>query len=179
MAGGKLIVEVYEYTKGSSAVPSFEYIPCELSKCLSRGNKAPLKEIIEKGFETLPKKSRDLGKQQEVLQKLEEANIGRINVAYHAAGNVTDAYIELTNVVPVSIAYADARRIGDNKDDIILYGRYKLTDGNETTVLNDAQRLTLIYSNYADSRIEDEETENIEDIDVQKEIRLNITYLQA
>ena len=175
---GKLVIEVYEYMKDSYSMPAFEYIPCELSKCL-KGKSSTLKEIIQRGFDALPKKAQDSEKRREVLQKLEDANIGRIDVAFHQAKGSDDAYIELTNVVPVTISYADARRTKVNKDDIILRGRYKLSDGNETTMLRDAQRLTLIYSTYSENTKsvfagpdEDEEPEE------EREICLNVTYLQ-
>ena len=169
---GTLIVEVYEYL---DTLPAFEYIPCSLSTCL-KGKNASLKEIIQRGFDDLPKKIQDTEKRHEILQKLEDADIGKIDVVYHPRKNGKEPYIELTNVVPVNLTYSDARRrIKQNKDNIILKGRYKLSDeGNEVTMLKDAQRLTLIYSNTP----EGEEQETTDEGEIQQEIFLNITYLQ-
>lgn len=181
MTEGKLIIEVYEYTADSPVTPAFEFIPCPLADCFSRGNKATLKEIIQKGFDTLARKDQNTEKRKEVLQKLEEANIGRISVLYNKATPTSEAYIELTNVVQDTLADADVRRARKHKDDIILYGRYRLTDGVETTKLRDAQRLTLIYSTYAEVSDMDmsDDPEMIEEREAPKEICLNITYLQA
>lgn len=169
---GKLIIEIYEYENNSYSMPAFEYIPCELATCL-KGKNTTLKEIIQRGFDDLPRKSQDSEKRQEVLQKIEDADIGRIGVAYRPAKGNSDACVELTNVVPVTMLYSDARRKKVNKDEIILKGKYRLSAGNETTTLRDAQRLTLIYSNYEDA------PEDRDDADEDaKEICLNITYLQ-
>ena len=173
---GKLIIEVYEYAEDSEAIPEFEYIRCDLSKCM-KGRRSTLKEIIERGFDDVPRRTQDKEKKQEILQKIEEADIGRISVVCTPGGADSDACVELTNVVPVNLMYADARRAKGNKDEIILKGRYRLSEGNEVTRLRDAQRLTLIYSSYEDGDPgnggpEDGEREE------QKEICLNITYLQ-
>ncbi len=170
---GKLIIEVYEYSEDASQAPEFEFIPCELDKCL-KGKSTTLKEIIQRGFDDLPKKTQDSDKRMEVLQKLDDADIGRIDVVYHPAKGNSDACVELTNLAPVTMSFADARRIKNNKNDIILKGRYRLSAGNEVTTLRDAQRLTLIYSNLE----ENDEPEENEEGEAQKEICLNITYLQ-
>ena len=166
---GKLIIEVYEYAQDAS-MPVFEYIPCELSKCL-KGKSTKLKDIIQRGFSDLPKKAQDSGKRQEILQKVEDASIGNIDVVFHPAKGNEDARVELTNLIPVTMTYADARRIKEEEGDIILQGRYRLSTGNEVTSLKDGQRLTLMYSN-------DQQLDEMEDEEGQKEIRLNITYLQ-
>jgi len=81
--------------------------------------------------------------------------------------------VELTNIIPVTFTSADARMAKLDRDSIILKGRYRLSAGNEVTTLRDAQRLTLIYSNYdAESWQQDDPDEE------KKEICLNITYLQ-
>lgn len=170
---GKLVIEVYEYSEESDQMPTFEYIPCELSKCI-KGKSATLREIIQHGFDDLPKRAQDSEKRQEIIRKVEEADIGKINVAYHPAKGNTDACVELTNVVPVSFTYADARQSKRTREDIILKGKYRLSAGNEITTLKDAQRLTLIYSNTAEAEDPDEEDGETEE----KEICLNITYLQ-
>ncbi len=170
---GKLVIEIYEYAEDTVRMPVFEYIPCELSKCL-KGKSATLKEIIQRGFDDLPRKTQDLEKRMEVLQKIDAANIGRIDVAYHPARGTNDACVELTNVVPVSFSYADARRVKINRDDIVLKGKYRLSAGNEVTTLRDAQRLTLIYSSVPEEGEQDEQDEP----EMQREICLNITYLQ-
>lgn len=176
MADGKLIIEVYEYSEGSSSIPSFEFIPCKLSTCLNWNKHATLKEIIQKGFDAQPKKLQNTEKRADVLRMLDEANIGRINVAYKPPRPGVDSCIELTNIIQVSMADADATRgKKKNKNDIILYGRYRLTDGNETTILRDAQRITLIFSSHADHP--GEEMEEDQEFELQKEICLNITYL--
>lgn len=177
MAEGKLIIEVYEYSEEATTVPPFEYIPCALSECMGSRNRATLKEIIQKGFGTLSKKAQNAEKRVEVLQKLDEANIGRIEVVFNKASTGTEAYVELTNVVQMTFEGKDMTRLENHKDDIILHGRYRMTEGTETTKLRDAQRLTLIYSNSAEQGwtggfAEEEESE------VRKEICLNITYLQ-
>ena len=170
---GKLIIEVYEYSEDASLMPAFEYIPCDLSKCL-KGKSTTLKEIIQRGFDDLPRKTQDSDKRMEVLQKIEDADIGRINVVYHPAKGLIDACVELTNVTPVTMSFADARRLKTNKDDIILKGKYRLSSGNEVTTLRDAQRLTLLYSNF----MENSEPTDTEEGESQKEICLNITFLQ-
>ncbi len=180
MAEGTLIIEVYEYVENDYTVPSFEYIPCSLERCM-KGNSATLKQIIQNGFDDLPKKDQNAQKRQEILQKLEDADIGRIQVAYHAGRGNEDPYINLTNVIPVSMSYADARQLNSHQDSIILYGRYRLTDGNASTILKDAQRLTLTYNTRAEenelrNRIVPEDPEEHSEPD--KEICLNITYLQ-
>ncbi len=174
---GKLIIEIYEYSSDSSSMPVFEYIPCDLSKCL-KGKSAALKDIIRRGFDDVPRKTQDTDKRQEVFQKLEDANIGRINVVYHPARGDNDACVELTNVVPVTMAYADIRRAKGDKDEIILRGRYKLSEGNEITTLRDAQRLTLSYSTYGDAGADAGNAFEPDADEAQKEICLNITYLQ-
>lgn len=170
---GKIIVEVYEYADNSSMIPAFEYIPCDLAICL-KGKNATLKEIIQRGFGDLPRKTQDIEKRREILQKLEDAGIGKIDVVFHPAKNGKESCVELTNVVPVHLTYADARRIKQNKDSIILKGRYKLSAGNEVTTLKDAQRLTLTYSDAAENDGQSAPDEE----NVQREICLNITYLQ-
>ena len=178
MADGRLIIEIYEYADDASDTPSFEFIPCELSACLKRTNRATLKEIIQKGFDTLPKKDQDTEKRLTILRKLEEADIGKISVVFNPASARADASIELTNVRPVTLDYVDGRRNKKDDNTIILNGRYRLSEGNETTVLKDAQRLTLIYSSQSDDDTEGVEAADPAD-DVMKEICLNITYLEA
>lgn len=170
---GKLVIEVYEYSEEADQMPVFEYIPCDLSKCI-RGKSASLKEIIERGFDDLPKKAQDSEKRQEVLRKVEEAGIGKIDVAFHPAKGNADDCVELTNVVPVSFTYADARQQKKSRDEIILKGRYRLSAGNEVTTLRDAQRLTLIYSSTAEA----EEADGADEEAEEKVISMNITYLQ-
>lgn len=166
MMEGKLIVEVYEYSQNLS-VPVFEFIPCTLSKCLKK-NSTSLQKIIKRGFKLLPKKDRDSRKRDEVLRKLVEAGVEEIKVSYNRCSESNEPYIELTNVEQLSIMDADARR-KKNMDDIILYGKYKLSNGADATMLMDAQRLSLIYSAASESN----------DItETRKEICLNITYLQ-
>ena len=180
MAYGKLIVEVYEYKEDSTDVPPFEYIPCNLDTSLKKNKQCKLRELIEKGFDEMPKKNQDFSKRQEFLARLDEADIGKINVEFHPASGDQDPYIELTNVVQVTMAYADARRMkANNKEEIILYGRYKMSDGNETTKLKDSQRLTLIYSSGADLKPEDDNPYDMEEKVTQKEICLNITFIQG
>ncbi len=171
---GKLVIEVYEYSEASERMPVFEYIPCELAQCLRGKNSATLKEIIEQGFDSLPRRAQDSDKRQEILSKVEEADIGKINVAFHPARGTVDACVELTNVVPVTFTYADVRMARKNRDDIILKGKYRLSAGNEFTTLKDAQRLTLIYSSAA----KNDEAEETDEEAEEKEICLNITYLQ-
>ena len=180
MSDGRLIIEVYEYREDSPDVPRFEYIPCDLESCLKKNRQCRLRELIEKGFDEMPKKSVDFSKKQEILSRLDEADIGKINVQYHPAAGDQDAYVELTNVVQVSMSDADARRGKESgKEEIILYGRYRMTDGNDTTRLKDSQRLTLIYASDAVREPEDDgEYPGGEENGVQKEICLNITYIQ-
>ena len=170
---GMLIIEVYEYVDNDSSVPAFEYIPCELSKCL-RGKNTTLKEIIQRGFDALPRKAQDSERRQEVLKKLDDAGIGKIDVVFHPEKGGKEPCIQLTNVEPVSLTYADARRVKQSKDSIILKGRYRLSTGNEVTILKDAQRLTLIYS----SKPEGADLGEFEEEENQREICLNITYMQ-
>ena len=66
---GKLIIEIYEYSSDSSSMPVFEYIPCDLSKCL-KGKSAALKDIIRRGFDDVPRKTQDADKRQEDLMGL-------------------------------------------------------------------------------------------------------------
>ena len=178
MSLGKMVVEIYEYITGSSDTPHFEYIPCDLDNCFKRGKSVTLKSIIETGFDDLPKKFQNTEKRQEIMEKMEEADIGRITVECHAARGKSDSYIELTNITQVSMADADIRRVHSSKNKIILYGRYRFTDRNETMKLRDSQRLTLIYSNAQDEVWNPFEQEERDTGEVQKEIRLNITYLQ-
>ena len=177
-SAGKIIVEIYEYTEDSSAIPRFEFIPCNLDNCIKKGKTITLKDIIETGFDDLPKKTQNAEKRREIMEKLEEADIGRITVAYHAPHKKNDPYIELTNITQVTMADADARRVHSNKNEIILYGRYRLTDGNETMKLRDSQRLTLIYSNTKDETWDPFVQDEKDTSESEKEICLNITYLQ-
>lgn len=170
---GTLIIEVYEYMGDFSAYPDFEYYPCDLSRCL-KGKSATLKEIIQRGFGELPRRTQDTEKRQEVLRKLEAAQIGKIDVAYHPPKAGREPYVELTNVIPVNLTYADALRGKQSKDSIILKGKYKLSTGNEVTTLKDAQRLTLSYYDTIESNGGDSSDEEA----VQREICLNITYLR-
>ena len=173
MEDGRLIVEVYEYAEDAVSAPVFEYIPCALKDCL-RHNKATLNELIQRGFDALPKKDRNAEKCKEILQKFEDAGIGKIDVSFVKTGG--EPYVELTNVVQVSITDANASLKKNKKQNgIILYGKYKLSDGTETTRLRDAQRLSLIYSTWDDTA---SFTEAPEDGEPPKEICLNITYLQ-
>ncbi len=178
MSAGKMIVEIYEYSEDTSIVPPFEYIPCDLDNCMKKNKTATLKDIIETGFDDLPKKYQNTEKRREIMEKLEEADIGRIIVAYHQPRGKEDPYIELTNITQVTMTDADARRVRSNKNEIILYGRYRLTDGNETMKLRDSQRLTLIYTNTKDEAWDPFEQEESDPDEAQKEICLNITYLQ-
>ncbi len=175
---GKVIVEIYEYSKETSKIPHFEYIPCDLSKCIKKGKNVTLRDIIETGFNDLPKRYQNPEKRQEIMEKMEEADIGRITVAYHAPHGNNDPYIELTNITQITMTSADARRIQRNKNEIILYGCYRLSDGNETMELKDSQRLTLIYSNDKSSAWDPFEQEEKNTEEPLKEIQLNITYLQ-
>ena len=177
MAEGRLIVEIYEYRKDSPAVPPFAYYPCGLKNCMGRNNRATLREIIESGFNDVDRREQNTEKKREALEKLEETAFGKISVEYRPASAGTDPCVVLSNVMPVSIAYADARRAQGRSCGIILVGRYKLTEGNETTVLRDAQRLTLIYSNYGDDETPDGFEDGGDDA-VQKEICLNLTFLE-
>jgi len=180
VAGGKLIIEIYEYNENEQNVPPFEYIPCDLESCLKKNRKATLREIIQSGFDNLPKKNQNISKRQEVLAMLDEADIGKINVVFNPGKGDEDPSIELTNVMQVTMAYADARRgKTGGKDEIILYGRYRMSDENETTILKDAQRLTLIYSSEADGRNGAGAEYPAEEREAQKEICLNITYIQG
>lgn len=178
MAEGKLIIEVYEYSEESTTVPSFGYIPCALSECMGSRNRATLKEIIQKGFGTLSRKAQTAEKYAEVMQKLEDANIGKIEVVYNKAAAGNEPYVALTNVVQMTFGSSDITRATNTKDNIILHGRYRTTEGTDTTKLKDAQRLTLIYSNSAEQSWSNGFAENDEETEAQKEICLNITYLQ-
>lgn len=172
MADGRLIIEVYEYTGDSTAAPAFEYIPCSFEKCF-KNNKATLKEIIQRGLAHKPDKLKD------VIRKVEEAGIDKVEVTYHKQTSHADAYIELTNVVQVTMADADASRKKKNRqNDIILYGKYRLSDGTETTKLRDAQRLSLIYTSGTQNADDFWNLNDDEETEEQKEICLNITYLQ-
>lgn len=167
--GGTLIIEIYEYTENMSSAPEFAYIPCEL-----KGKDETLKSIIERGFAGQPRNTQDTGMRLEVLQKLEEAGIGKIVVRSSNPGNGSDPFVELTNVVPDGLYNANAARRKQNNDYIILKGRYRLSAGNEVTELRDAQRLTLIYSSAPDGGDQGTADED----EIQREICLNITYLQ-
>lgn len=166
---GKLIIEIYEYEEDSMTVPTFRFIPCELSKCL-RGKNATLKEIVQRGFDELPKKAQDQSMRQEMMRRLSDAGIGIINVEFQE-GKGGDPCVRLTNVVRTNMTDSDARALKPNKDSIILKERYQLSTGNEVTTLKDAQRLTLIYRDGYDK---DDLGENA----LEREICLNITYLQ-
>ena len=183
MAEGKLIFEIYEYSSSSLEMPAFEYVLCNLSTCMRHSSQAPLSEILQKGFDDLPKGRRDNDKREELLQLLDEANFGKINVLYKPASDTRDACIELTNVVPVSLYGADARQSKKDvgKDSIILYGRYRLTDGDEVTALQDAQRLSLIFSGTEEADSVWSRDASFDDgfpEELRREICLNITYLQ-
>ncbi len=205
MTKGKLIIEVYEYeiesyiapavfeyAADASQVRAFEYIPCDLDTCLVHGNKASLKEILQKAFDTLPRKNQDTEKRREILQLIEEADFGKICVVYNPPQPGSDASVELTNVVPESISRGDARQSRDgakSRDDMIVYdsqapvndlypiSRYRLGTGTQSTVLKEAQRLTIIFfsaaetENTADDPYEDEN-------EAPREIHLILTYLQ-
>ena len=180
MAGGKLIIEIYEYKNDSPDVPPFEYIPCDLESCLKKNRKATLREIIQSGFDNLPKKNQNISKRQEALALLDEADIGKISVQFNPGRGDEDPCIQLTNVVQVTMAYADARRgKTGGKDEIILYGRYRMADENETTILKDSQRLTLIYSTAAPQGSDADTEYPAEEREAPKEICLNITYIQG
>ena len=180
MAGGKLIIEVYEYRENAPDVPPFEYIPCDLDSCLKKNRKATLREIIQSGFDDLSRKNQNISKRQEMLALLDEADIGKITVMYNPGKGDEDPSIQLTNVVQVTMAYADARRgKTGGKDEIILYGRYRMADENETTILRDSQRLTLIYSSAADRSGDAYPDYPAEEREAPKEICLNVTYIQG
>lgn len=170
---GVLVAEVYEYSDHSSAGPQFEYILCELDKCM-KGKTSSLKEIVQRGFDCLPSKDQDNVKRQEVLKKLEDADIGKIQVEYCSGKDGVNSYINLTNVVPVDIGFSDMRQNRRDKDNIILKEKYRLSAGNEVTTLKDAQRLTLIYTDTP----EDRDEMSVDETVGQREICLNITYLQ-
>ena len=172
-AASKLIIEIYEYSNDLN-IPKFEYIPCDLSAFQKKKN-TTLKEIIEHGFNDLPKNAQNPEKRAEVLRLLDDANLGRISVEVHPARRDADACVELTNLVPADLTTADARRREKhNKDSIILKGRYRLSEGNETTTLKDAQRLTLFYSDGA----ENFGLFGMDENETPREIALNITYFQ-
>ena len=180
MADGKLIIELYEYREDSPEVPPFEYIPCDLERCLKKNRKATLREIIRSGFDDLSKKAQDTSKLQEILARLDEADIAKISVVYNPGKGDEDPFVQLTNVVQVTMSYADARHgKAGGKDDIILYGRYRMADETETTVLKDSQRLTLIYSSAGGPGMEVEDPDIAEDREAPKEICLNITFIQG
>ena len=174
MAEGKLVIEVYEYTEDMELLPSFEFISCSLSDVL-KNKKATLEEIIQRGFG----KDRNQEKRDEILKKLKSAGINKIIVSYNNS-NAAEPYVELTNVVKDSMLGADASRKKSKQNDIILHGKYRLSAGTETTKLKDAQRLSLIYSSWAEENkgwgAMDAETD--EQAESPKEICLNITYLQ-
>lgn len=184
MAEGKLIIELYEYVENVQDNPPFEYIPCKLSDCFKRNSKTTLKEIVTSGFDAFPKRTQNTEKRQETLRKLEDAGIGRIAVVYHPASNGQDPFIELTNLVQVTLTDADIRFVKKNKNDIILRQRYRLTEGNETTQLRDSQRLTLIYSSHPEGNVSAsapytaDDDSAMENSNVARNICLNITYLQ-
>lgn len=173
---GTIVLELYEFEE-DAPVPAFEYIPCDLSKCI-KGKEITLQDLITRGFDDMPRKEKDGSKYDEILQKLEAAGISRITVAVHAEKGDAEPYVELTNVVPVSFSDADARRVKERNNEIILKGRYKLSDGHSTTVLKDAQRLTLIYSNSGEDPAEDSSGYAGYAEETQREITLNITYFQ-
>lgn len=177
MSEDQLVIELYEYFEDADTAPPFRYILCPLEKCLSRKKTATLEEIIRKGFESMPAREQNRAMEQEFLRMIDEAAIGRISVSYVKPSD-GDPYVELTNVTQVSITDSDVRRDQSKRNDIILYGRYRLADNNGNVMrLRDAQRLSLFYSNHAASHsifdpVIDEETP------AAKDICLNITYLQ-
>ncbi len=174
MAEGRLIIEVYEYSSENETMPRFEFIPCLLENCIGRSNNTALDEIVQRGFSNLPRRYQNTDKQKEILKKLGDAGFNKIGVSFHPADDMDDAYVELTNVSPVSMSYADARRSEDNSG-IILSGRYSLSDNGTSMRLKDAQRLTIICSTrpkddyYMGMAAQSDEPE--------KEICLNVTYL--
>lgn len=179
MKEGQLVIELYEYLQDSESIPPFEYISCPLEKCFSGKNNVSLKEIIQKSFDNFSPQNKNKEKEREFLEKAEEAGLGKINVSYESAKKDNEPYLELTNVIPVGMSMDDARLNHKKRNEIILRGKYRLTDGNSTMKLRDAQRLTLIYSSHNNDR----PTMYDNDMDVEdtpaKEICLNITYLQA
>lgn len=186
MAEGKLIIELYEYVENEQEYPPFEYIPCKLSDCFKRNSKTTLKDIVTSGFDAYPKRAQNTEKRQEILRKLEDAGIGRIDVMYHPASNGQDSFIELTNLVQVTLTDADIRHTKKNKNSIILRDHYRLTEGNDKTQLRDAQRLTLIYSSHPEgdsgiavsANVSADDDSAIEASDIVRNIYLNITYMQ-
>ena len=135
---------------------------------------------IEKGFDAMPRRETDLSKKREILGRLDEADIGKIVVRYQPGSADEDPFVELTNVVQESFASADARRAkAKNKEEIILYGRYRMSDGDDTTRLRDSQRLTLIYSSGGGAGPEEETFAGGGERETRKEISLNITYIQG
>lgn len=179
MKEGQLIIELYEYIHNSESIPPFEYISCPLEKCFSGKKSVSLKEIIQKSFDNIAPQKKNKEKEREFLEKAEEAGLGKITVLFAKSKKDAEPYLELTNVIPMGITLDDARQNHKKRNEIILYGRYRLTDGHNTMFLRDAQRLTLIYS----SHIGDKSTMYAPEADDEdmpaKEICLNITYLQA
>lgn len=176
MPRGKLIAEIYERQENNTLVPRFEYILCDLSYCFRRGDTATLKDIIESGFDSVARKEVDEEARRDVLEKLEEAQLDMINVLYSYGVNGSEPCIKLSNVIPISMGYADARRVKRKMDSIILFGRYKFSNENTSTVLKDAQRLSLIYSTYEEAS--DYDNANNYDDEAKKEISLNITFFE-
>ena len=176
MPRGKLIAEIYETQENSTHVPHFEYILCDLSDCFKRGDSATLKDIIESGFDSIARKEVDEEARRDVLEKLEDAHLDMINVIYSYGANGNEPSIKLSNVIPISMGYADARRAKRKMDSIILFGRYKFSNENTSTVLKDAQRLSLIYSTYEEASVYD--TANSYDDEEKKEISLNLTFFE-
>ena len=177
MAAGRLIVEVYKYSDENGTMPRFEFVPCSLNSCLKRNGTAQLEDVIRKGFSDLPRRLQNESKQKDILQKMQDAGFGRINVVYKEADEMDDACVELTNITPVSMAYADARVKHLNENSIILKGRYSFSDSSTSTKLMDGQRLTIICSGSAEDSAYFGlgNSENSRDDD---EICLNITYLE-
>lgn len=177
MANGRLIIEVYRYTEQNDAMPRFEFVPCSLNSCLKRNSVAKLEDVIRKGFADLPRRLQNESKQKDILQKLQDAGFGRINVLYNESDETDEPYVELTNITPVSMAYADARVKHMDENSIILKGRYSFSDSGTSTKLMDGHRLTIICS----GRSEDDYYlgfGNSEQSDDDDEICLNITYLE-
>ena len=176
MASGKLIIEVYEYSAQNPDAPRFEFVPCMLDSCIGKKNSATLDNIIRKGFSDLPKKAQNEEKQKELLQKLDDAGFSKINVVFGEERDLHDTYVELSNVLPVSMAYADARRSRDDGGSIILSGRYSFSDSGTNTKLKDAQRLTIIFSGANSTDYYSGGLGAADDAE-DREVCLNITYL--
>lgn len=131
---------------------------------------------MDRGFNLIGKKEQNQESMQSFLTRLDVSGFGGISVEFCPGDKGVDPSVRLTNVMPVYLGGDVVGKARKQDGGIILHGRYRLSDGHETTALKDAQRVTLIYDTTADN--EWTGSSGFGESVAQREICLNITYME-